>query len=77
VGNFKDYDGTPRLKELALPVLWLAGEFDETSPNAARRFQRMTRGSSYIELKGAAHLSMWDARVDYLNAVRTFLKSHE
>lgn len=30
VGSFKDYDGTPRLSELTLPVVWMAGEFDET-----------------------------------------------
>jgi proline-specific peptidase len=77
VGNFKDYDGTRRLREHPQPILWMAGEFDETSPSAARAFQAMTKGSSYIEIKGAAHLSMWDARSEYLTAVRTFLSKHE
>ena len=30
VGSFNDHDGAPRLPKLLLPVLWMAGEFDET-----------------------------------------------
>lgn len=77
VGSFKDYDGTPRLRELTLPVLWMAGEFDETSPSAAKDFQRMLPGSQYVEFKGAGHLTMYDARVEFLKAVRGFLKANE
>ena len=77
VGSFKDYDGTPRLRELTLPVLWMAGEFDETSPAAAKDFQRMVPGSQYVEFKGAGHLTMYDARGEFLTAVRGFLKAHD
>lgn len=77
VGSFKDYDGTPRLGELTLPVLWMAGEHDETSPAAAKDFQKMVKGSEYVELTGAGHLTMWDARGEYVSAVRTFLGKHE
>lgn len=76
VGSFKDYDGTPRLNELKLPIMWMAGEFDETSPAAARDFQRMTPGSEFVELKGAGHLTMWDARTTYLAEVRRFIRAH-
>lgn len=77
VGSFKDYDGTPRMKEVTAPVLWMAGQFDETSPAAAKTFQSMLPGSEYVELKGAAHMTMWDARADYLKAVRAFIAKHE
>ena len=77
VGSFKDYDGTPRLKELTLPVIWIAGQFDETTPAAARTFQSMTPGSEFVEIRNAAHLTMWDARKEYLDVVRTFLHKHE
>jgi proline-specific peptidase len=73
VGSFKDYDGTARLKELTLPVLWIAGEFDETSPAAAKDFQKLVPGSEYVELKGAGHMTMYDARGEYLAAVRKFV----
>ncbi len=76
VGSFKDYDGTPRLNELKLPILWMAGEFDETSPAAAKDFQRITPGSEFVELKGAGHLTMWDARTTYLAEVRRFIRAH-
>lgn len=46
VGSFKNYDGRPRLGELRLPVLWMAGEFDDTSPAAAKDFQKLVRGVS-------------------------------
>lgn len=77
VGSFKDYDGTPRLKELTLPVLWVAGEHDETSPAAAKDFQKLVPGSEYVELKGAGHMTMYDARAEYLSAVRKFVGAHE
>ena len=77
VGSFKDYDGTARLKDITQPVLWMAGEFDETSPNAAKDFQQMTPGSQYVELKGAGHMTMWDARGEYLKAVRRFVRVHD
>jgi proline iminopeptidase len=77
VGSFKDYDGTPRMKEVTQPVLWMAGEFDETSPNAARDFQKMLPGSELHILKGAAHMTMWDARAEFLQTVRGFIKAHE
>lgn len=77
VGSFKDYDGTPRLKELTQPVLWIAGENDETSPAAARDFQKMVPGSEFVELKGAGHMTMYDARADYLAAVRKFITAHD
>jgi proline iminopeptidase len=76
VGSFKDYDGTPRMKEITQPVLWMAGEFDETSPNAARDFQKMLPGSEFVLLKGAAHMTMWDAQQEYLAAVRAFINKH-
>ena len=76
VGSFKDYDGTPRLGELKLPILWMAGEFDETSPAAAKDFQRMTPGSEFVELKGAGHLTMYDARKTFLAEVRRFIRAH-
>ena len=76
VGSFKDYDGTPRLKELSLPVMWVAGEFDETTPAAAKDFQKLVPGSEYVEVKGAAHMTMWDNRTDFLNTVRRFVAAH-
>lgn len=37
----------------------------------------MVKGSEYVELKGAGHLTMWDARGAYLKAVRSFLGKSE
>ena len=37
----------------------------------------MTPSSEYIEIPNAAHMTMWDARKEYLAAVRTFLRKHD
>ncbi len=76
VGSFKDYDGTPRMKEITQPVLWMAGQYDETSPNAARDYATMLPGSEYHEFSGAAHMTMWDARKEFLATVREFIHRH-
>ena len=37
----------------------------------------MVKGSEYVELKGAGHLTMWDAWGAYSKAVRSFLGKSE
>jgi proline-specific peptidase len=76
-GTLKDYDVTPFLKQIKTPVLYTVGEFDEANPEMIQRFSSLTPGSKVVVLKGAAHLTPWDARDENVRVVGEFLRSVE
>src|SRR6266542_482531 len=73
-GTLKDYDVTPFLKGVKVPVLYTVGEFDEADPPTVKKFASMTPGSRYEGIPGSAHMSEWD-NPDAMNAaIRSFLR---
>jgi proline iminopeptidase len=73
-GTLKDYDATPFLPEIRVPVLYTVGEFDEANPEQIRIFGGMTPGSRVVVIPNAAHITSWDNPGANLDAVRTFLR---
>jgi proline iminopeptidase len=73
-GTLKRYDVTPSLKEVKVPTLYTVGEFDEADPPTIKRFGRMTPGARVTVLRGAAHMTPWDAPDENVDAVRKFLQ---
>jgi proline-specific peptidase len=76
-GTLKEYDATPFLKQITVPVFYTVGEFDEANPATIQRFASLTPGTKVVVLKGAAHLTPWDARDENVRVVREFLQSVE
>jgi proline iminopeptidase len=76
-GTLRDYDRTARLGELRLPVLLMAGEFDEARPETMYEFQRRIPGARVAIIPGAAHGMMNDEPVATVAAVRAFLRDAE
>jgi proline iminopeptidase len=76
-GTLKNYERVDRLKELALPILFTAGEFDEGTPAAHAYYQSQAPGSKLEIIKGAAHLTMMDQPEAYAAVVRRFLHEVE
>jgi proline iminopeptidase len=74
-GTLKNYDATPFLGNIRVPVLYTVGEFDEANPDIVRRFAAMTPDARVVVLKGSAHLTTWDARDENVLVVRGFLRS--
>ena len=74
-GTLKNYDATPFLKQITVPVLYTVGEFDEANPVLIQHFASLTPGTKAIVLKGAAHMTPWDARDENVLVVRQFLHS--
>lgn len=73
-GILADYDRTPQLKDIKVPVLYIVGQYDEASPTNVRYYHSLTPGSSYVEIPDAAHLTMHDAPEADIKAIRNFLK---
>jgi proline iminopeptidase len=72
-GTLKEYDATPFLREIRVPVLFTVGEFDESNPEIVRSHAALVRGATMTVIPGAAHITPWDNRDANLAAVRSFL----
>lgn len=76
-GTLKDYDRVGRLKEITVPILFTAGEFDEGTPAAHRYYQSQAPGSKLVIIPGSAHLTSVDQPAAYAAAIRQFLAEVE
>jgi proline iminopeptidase len=76
-GTLRSYDRTDRLGELALPVLYTAGEFDEARPETVRYFQSLTPGAELAIIPGSAHLTTVDAPEAFADTISRFLRTVE
>src|SRR5262249_23626252 len=76
-GTIKDYDVTDRLKEITVPTLFTAGEYDEVRPEAVRSYQSRVPGSRLAVIEGSGHLTMQDEPERYRQVLREFLHEVE
>ncbi|VUX55767.1 Proline iminopeptidase [uncultured Woeseiaceae bacterium] len=76
-GNLLDFDVTDRLHEIEVPVLFIAGQFDEARPERVAEFQKLISGSKLTIILDAAHSTLSKKPNEYRNVVETFLDSVE
>jgi proline iminopeptidase len=73
-GTFKDYDARSFLPQIKAPTLFTVGEFDEVGPELVKGFADKVPGARYAVMKGAAHVTPWDARDEIVKQTREFLR---
>jgi proline iminopeptidase len=73
VGTLKRYDGTPYLKAIEVPTLFLVGDVDEANPATVKRHAEVTPGSEYAVIPDAAHMITWDNPAETNRLIREFL----
>jgi pimeloyl-ACP methyl ester carboxylesterase len=67
-------DSTPQLSAINVPTLIMVGSEDTlTPPGEARKLHEAIKGSQFVELSGAAHLSNIEAPAAFNAAVDSFL----
>ena len=76
-GNLIDFDITDRLDELAVPVLFIAGEHDEARPETLAEFRARVPGSRLVVIADAAHASLTKQPGPYRKALSAFLNEAE
>ena len=76
-GTLKSFDRTADLASLTVPVLFHAGEFDETRPETAREHAALTPNAEFVMIPGSGHLTMIDAADAANRAIREFLARAE
>ncbi|HUY29115.1 MAG TPA: proline iminopeptidase-family hydrolase [Candidatus Binataceae bacterium] len=76
-GNLREYDGTAGLREIAIPTLFLAGRFDETTPESTAWYQSLVPGSELAIFENSSHMPQLEEPARYLSVVRDFLRRAE
>lgn len=71
-GLLKDYDASALLPRIAVPCLFLCGEFDESTPAANRAFVSLVPDGKVSIIPGASHMPMFENPTAFLTAVRWF-----
>lgn len=74
-GTMKNYDQTAFLPKIKVPVLSVAGEFDEVGPKTVEKHARMIAGAKFVLYKNAGHVTSWDATDANVKDVREFARS--
>ena len=72
-GNLLDFDVTNRLATLDLPVLLIAGEFDEARPQRMKQYQALIHGAKLEIIEDAAHASISRQPERYRAVLGSFL----
>jgi proline iminopeptidase len=76
-GTLRQYDATPFLRQIKVPVLFIVGEFDVAGPDNIRRHASVTPNSKLVVIPKAGHHTQWDDLSATLAAVRSFLREVE
>ena len=76
-GTLRDYDATPFLREIRVPVLFTVGQFDVAGPENVKRHASLTPGARFVMIEGAGHHTQWDNLNATLAAVRSFLRDSD
>jgi proline iminopeptidase len=54
-GTLHGADSTPLLKDINVPILYICGEYDNGTPEAAVYYRSMTKNGEICVLPGSAH----------------------
>jgi proline iminopeptidase len=73
-GTLKNYDRIKDLESINLPVLFIAGQYDEARPETMKQFQEKVKGAKLVIIPDSGHSLYSDQPGFYLNALRNFLK---
>jgi 3-oxoadipate enol-lactonase len=70
-----DHDYNTAVASVRRPVLFIAGSKDGVTPAAMKDMSARLKGSRYVELEGAGHISNLDRPAEFTAAVRAFLET--
>ena len=72
MGTLKGHDSTVLLKDITIPVLYISGEYDSGTPEAAMYYKSLTPDGEVCVLPGCAHNSSRERPVEFNAVVSEF-----
>ena len=76
-GTLINYDRIDRLGEIEVPVLLIAGEYDEARPETVSKLQKLFPNAHFKIVEDAAHAIYIDNPDEYNNTINDFLTTVE
>lgn len=76
-GNLKDWDIFDRLHEISVPTLFVAGRYDECTPEHMTAMQEAVPGSQLALFESSAHMPFFEEPDAFRSTVRDFLHRTE
>ncbi len=76
-GTLENFDRTGHLEDLAMPVLFVTGEYDEARPETMYKYQDRMKNTEVRVIEDAAHMTMIDQPEKLRDAISDFLKEIE
>ena len=76
-GTLLNFDRTDGLKEIAEPVLFVTGQFDEARPETIAAFHQLVPHSRLEIIENAGHRTIRDQTIPYTRVLRRFMRSVE
>ncbi|PZU47980.1 MAG: peptidase S33 [Sphingomonas sp.] len=73
-GTLGDYDGEHLLPQVAVPTLFIGGEFDEARPSTLKDYARRVPDGRYRMIAGSGHWVENDRPAEHQQALRDWLK---
>jgi L-proline amide hydrolase len=77
IGTLRDWDITPRLREIDAPTLVFSGRYDEVTPAMTEAAHRAIPGSEYVVLEESSHMAQAEQPEETLALVRDFIARAE
>ncbi len=72
-GVLKNWDITPRLREICVPTLVISGRYDEATPAIAGTVQRGIPGAEWVLFENSSHMPHLEETARFLKVVTNFL----
>ncbi|TAN46938.1 MAG: alpha/beta fold hydrolase [Methylococcaceae bacterium] len=76
-GVLKDYDISPRIPELKMPMLFITGRYDTARPETAAKYQAMAPGAQLVILENSAHMGAMEEPEKMSEALESFVEQVE
>ncbi|MBP5203254.1 MAG: hypothetical protein J6Z16_01235 [Candidatus Methanomethylophilaceae archaeon] len=72
IGPLKDFDMTPRLRDIRVPTLIIYGSKDQVTRRSAESFRDAIAGSELLEIEGAGYYTLREEPGLYAEAIHRF-----
>ena len=77
LGNLKDTDLSPLIKDMKTPTLFTCGEDECCPPKDVKSYYDLSENAEFHIFKGCRHMTMLESPVEFLTVIRKFLTKHD